>query len=108
MVKTIKIGNIDVALKATANTPRLYRATFNQDLLVVIMKALKEIESGEDTSLEFTENLAYIMAKQADETIGSQEEWLDQFGMMDIYNSMEDIVNVWVESQVTTSNPKKK
>ena len=112
MEKTIKIGDIDVTLKATGNTPKRYREMFNKDLLVEYQKLIRNIDSNGDFSdnadLGVIDRLAYTMAKQYDNTIGDLEEWLDQFGVMDIYNSLAQILSVWQTSSETLSESKKK
>lgn len=113
MEKTILIGTIEVPMKATANTPKRYRNYFNKDLIIEMQRLYNHlnIKTGAfegDADLSVIENLAYVMARQANEEIGEQEEWLDQFGTVDIYNAMADIVNVWTASTETLSKPKKK
>lgn len=112
MEKTIKIGSLEVPMKATANTPKQYRATFNRDLLVEMTKFYNALgksgEVGKNADISVIENLGYIMARQADPSIGSQEEWLDNFGVFDIYNAMSEIVQLWGDSTTTTSEAKKK
>lgn len=112
MEKIIKIGGRDVPMKATANTPKRYRNEFNKDLLVDITALYAGIgkngEIAKTTDMAVIENLAYIMAKQADDSIGTMEEWLDEFGTFDLYNAMPEIIKVWGDSTVTTSTAKKK
>lgn len=110
MEETITIGNIEVTLRANGNTPRRYRMTFGKDMMIEISNFMKNLQSGEitvDTDFSVVENLAYIMAKQHDETIGSIDEWLEQFGVDDVYQAMNDIFHVWDKSKKTTSTPKK-
>lgn len=112
MEETITIGNIEVTLKANANTPRKYRETFGRDLLVELGNLINHIDkkSGRlvgDFDFSIVENLAYVMAKQYDSSIGSIDDWLEQFGIDDIYTSMSQILGVWEQSKQTTSTPKK-
>lgn len=112
MEKTITIGNVEVTMRATGNTPKRYRETFNKDLLVEYQKLLRHIDDegnfDDNADLGVVERLAYIMAKQYDENIGTLEEWLDQFGVMDIFNSLNQIVTVWTKNTETLSDSKKK
>lgn len=113
MEKTVLIGEIEVPMKATANTPKRYRQEFNKDLIIQMQNLYNhlDLKSGVfkgDANLEVIDNLAYIMAKQADNTIGSQDEWLDQFGPTDIYNAMAQIISVWTDTTETLSTAKKK
>lgn len=113
MEKTIKIGQLEITMKATANTPKRYRNTFNRDLITEMQKLYMHLDtkSGQlkgDVDFSVIENLAYIMAKQYDDTIGTQEEWLDNFGIADIYFAMPQILALWGESQQTLSTPSPK
>src|SRR5699024_6884819 len=77
----------EVAFKASAAIPRIYRMRFHRD----IYKDLRDLEKGIDKndpensnldlfSLEMFENIAYVMAKHADPSIpDTPEEWLDGF-----------------------------
>lgn len=107
MERQVKIGNQEVTMRVNGNTPRLYREVFGQDLLTTIQKVLSK-ENDDAGAMEVTENLAYIMSKQADSSIGTIEEWLDQFEMLDIYNASAEIIALWANNQKTTSQAKKK
>ena len=112
MEKIITIGNKEVPLKATANTPKRYRHEFNEDLLLELNKVYRKTDKktgaiAEGTDLSVIENLVYIMAKQADPEVGTQDDWLDQFEPLDIYEAMQDIIRVWTASTTTTSTSKK-
>ena len=87
MKKNIMIDGQEVAFKASAAIPRIYRMRFHRD----IYKDLRDLEKGIDKndpensnldlfSLEMFENIAYVMAKHADPSIpDTPEEWLDGF-----------------------------
>lgn len=111
MERTVMIGNVEVPMKATANTPRLYRDMYGKDLIVEMQSLFKHIgKNGElqgDFDFGVIERLGYVMAYQRDREIGTMEEWLDQFGMDDVYGSMSEIVKLWADSKNTTSTPKK-
>lgn len=111
MEKTLMIGDSEVVMKATANTPKVYRNFFNRDLIVEMQGLYKTLKNGEitdDTDLSVIENMAYVMAWQHDQSVGTMTEWLDNFGMMDIYNAMNDIISMWIGSSETLSKAKKK
>lgn len=111
MEKTIEIGNRQVSFKATASTTRKYRAKFNRDLFVDFNRLAPQMETGTLTadSLECFENIAYIMAKQADDSIPDDpDEWLDQFDMMSIYEVLPQLVELWGANVKTIEEPKKK
>lgn len=64
------------------------------------------------TTAELTifENVAYIMAKHADDRIpDSPEEWLDSIeGVFFIYRILPVILHMWNLNNASTSVPKKK
>lgn len=113
MERIIKIGNKGIGMKATANTPKRYRNRFNKDLISEMQKLFLHLDTKtgafkEGANLEVVENLAYIMAKQYDNEIGSQDEWMDNFGVTDLYFAMPLILGLWGDSQETLSTPSKK
>lgn len=112
MEKTIRIDDKDVKFKATASTIRRYRERFGRDLLMDFQKLQAEAGSGETLTVDtltIFENLAYTMAKQADDSLpDSADEWLDGFGMFSIYVVLPQIVELWQLSNLPTSTSKKK
>ena len=103
IVKKITIDDKEVAFKASAAIPRIYRLKFQRDIykdLHSLEKALgdsKEDNSNFDLfSLEMFENIAYIMAKHADGTIpDTPEEWLDDFNTFSIYQVLPQLIELW-------------
>lgn len=117
MEKTIQIDGRDVKFKATASMPRLYRATFGCDIIRdvnMLDQMIKKMDGDENQlsvmDLTIFENMAYIMAKQADpENVpNTQDEWLDEFSMFSIYEILPEIAKLWAENMRTTVKPKKK
>ena len=118
MDKIITIDGRDVKFRATARTPRLYRALVGRDMIADmnrLQKKFKQIEAGEEDALDLVdlqifEDTAYIMARQAEpETIEkSADEWLDTFGMFSIYEILPHIFQLWALNTKQTSTPKKK
>lgn len=111
MEKTIKVGESEIKFKATASTTRKYREKFNRDLLVDFQALTPNLQNGQLTAgdLECFENIAYIMARQANETIPDDpDEWLDGFEMFSIYEVLPQLISLWGENMVTLENPKKK
>lgn len=112
MLKTIEVDGRGVQFKATASTARRYRQTFNRDFLLDIQNLSSSMSSGQTLSasaLETFENIAYTMAKQADETIpDTAEEWLDTFDMFSIYEILPQIIELWGISAQTLETSKKK
>lgn len=112
--KTVTISGHEVAFRSSATVPRLYRAKFKRD----IFKDLSRLEASvkrksadgsfEIEDLEIFENVAYIMAYHADNTIpNSIDEWLDQFEMFSIYEVLPEILELWGQNLVTDVNAKK-
>lgn len=117
MERIIHIDEKAVPFKATASTIRRYRSMFGRDLLLDFQKLQGNIaqqtenEAAQLTveSLTIFENLAYIMAKQADPSIpGTPDEWLDGFDMFSIYEVLPQIVELWRVSELPTATSKKK
>lgn len=58
--------------------------------------------------LKIFENVAYIMAYHADNSIpASIEEWLDQFDMFSIYEVLPQILELWGDNLMTDVAAKK-
>jgi len=110
MKKIINIGEKVVAFKATASTPLRYREKFGEDVFRDISKLVAAgngaLGSGE---LEIFLRIAYIMAKQADDSIPDDpEEWLDQFDIMPILEILPELMELWGLNVQTIEKPKKK
>ena len=112
--KTVTISGHEVAFRSSAPVPRLYRTKFKRD----IFKDLSRLEASvkrksadgsfEIEDLEIFENVAYIMAYHADNTIpNSIDEWLDQFEMFSIYEVLPEILELWGQNLITDVNAKK-
>ena len=103
MTKKIEIDGKEVAFKASAAIPRIYRVKFPRDIykdLRELEKAVSKNSEEESTldlfSLEMFENIAYIMAKHADPSIpDNPEEWLDEFNTFSIYQVLPKIIELW-------------
>lgn len=103
MKQTIMVGDKPVQFSASADTPRLYRIICQRDLI----RDIQTIDA-KDIDLSVIEQIAYVMAKEADSSIGTIDEWLSQFEMFDIYKSLSDIIKLWGINVTTTSASKKK
>ena len=114
--KTITVGDKQVKFRSSATIPRLYRIKFKRD----IFKDLSKLEASyskkknEDGSfaiedLEIFENVAYVMAYHADNSIPANiEDCLDQFDMFSIYEVLPQILELWGENLVTDVTSKKR
>lgn len=114
VAKTIEICGQPVRFCASAATPRLYRLKFKRDIFADMQKLTKEFQernAGTDLaveSLEIFENVAYIMAFQADRSIPDTiDQWLDQFEMFSIYEVLGELVQLWGDNLFTSANAKK-
>ena len=105
--KTIPIDGIDVPMRASAASPRIYRTVFGKDLFMELNKLQEAYNKGEDIDLEVIENMAYLFAYQANEEVDNIDEWLDQFGISAIYESMPQILALWNENEQSSSKAKK-
>ena len=103
LMRKIEIDGKDVAFRASAAIPRIYRVKFHRDIykdLRALEKAIGD-NSGDESnldlfSLEMFENIAFVMAKHADPTIpDSPEEWLDEFATFSIYQVLPQIIELW-------------
>ena len=98
--REIEISGKKVPFRSSATIPRLYRAKF------------KRTENGEELQiedLEIFENVAYVMAYHADNSIPAKiEDWLDQFDMFSIYEVLPQILELWGENLVTDVTSKKR
>lgn len=113
--REIEICGKKIPFRSSATIPRLYRAKFKRD----IFKDLSRLESSyqgkqkegnefQIEDLEIFENVAYIMAYHADNSIPATiEEWLDQFDMFSIYEVLPQILELWGDNLMTDVAAKK-
>lgn len=128
MTRTAIIGGKEYRMRASALTPRLYRAFFKRDIirdmqgLITVYNKVIEVQKKEDATeeeqnavsmelldhLEVFENTAWLFCKEAGEVVGDNpEEWLDSIeGVFSIYEAMPVIVDLWADQQITTAKPK--
>ena len=103
MVKQIEIDGKQVAFKASAAIPRIYRMKFQRDIYKDLKALEKSIgDNSEESSnldmfsLEMFENIAFVMAKHADASIpNTPEEWLDGFNTFSIYQVLPQLIELW-------------
>lgn len=114
--KIVVIDGREVEFKASASTPRLYRLKFRRDIMQDIVKLKKAYVSNQEDGTEFEiadleifENVAFIMAKQADSSIPAEiTDWLDQFNMFSIYVVLPEILELWCLNEESQIESKKK
>lgn len=111
--KTIVVNGQAVKFKSSATIPRLYRIKFKRDIfkdLSILEKSFNH-KQGEFQieDLEIFENVAYIMAYHANNSIPSTiEDWLDQFEMFSIYEVLPEILSLWGANLQTEVTSRKK
>lgn len=118
MDKIVTIDEKEVKFRATARTPRLYRALIGRDMIADmnrLKKKFTKIKAGEEETLDMVdlqifEDAAYIMARQADPDIeqATADEWLDTFDIFSIYEILPKLFELWASNTAQTSVPKKK
>lgn len=101
MERLINIDGQGVRMDMSADTLRVYRQTFGRDLLFDMAK----LRDGVD--LEVLENLAYVAAAACQE-LPPIDEWLRGFTPLAIYDSSDEILNLWLGNEQTTTTRKKK
>ncbi|MDB2127978.1 hypothetical protein [Enterocloster clostridioformis] len=103
MTKMVEIDGREVAFRASAAIPRIYRMRFHRDIykdLSALEKCVGANDEGQSNldmfSLEMFENIAYIMARHADSSIpDTPEGWLDGFGTFSIYQVLPQLIELW-------------
>ena len=125
MEREIVVGNDKVKMRASALIPRLYRFKFGRDIIkdfAQLNKAFnkaknlpenatdEEREEAQLSALDLTifENVSYIMAKHADNSLpDNPNDWLDNLDMFSIYQVLPQVLELWNLSTATTAIPKK-
>lgn len=113
--REIEICGKTIPFRSSATVPRLYRAKFKRDIFKDLSKLEKSYkgksEDGDEfqiDDLEIFENVAYIMAYHADNSIpASIDDWLDQFDMFSIYEVLPQILELWGDNLATEVAAKK-
>lgn len=113
--REIEICGKEIPFRSSATVPRLYRAKFKRDIFKDLSKLEKsykgKTEDGDEfqiDDLEIFENVAYIMAYHADNSIpASIDDWLDQFDMFSIYEVLPQILELWGDNLATEVAAKK-
>ena len=97
--KTLNIDGKEVRFECTAGTLRRYRMKFRRDLLADAQKLIKAAKGDDMTAadLEVFEDVAYIMAKQADTNVPDDpNDWLDTFEVFSVYEVLPELVTLWL------------
>ena len=117
MDREVSIDGKTVKFRATARTPRLYRAIIGRDMIQdmnKLMKAYERKKQNEDDldviDLQIFEDVAYIMARHANPEMEEKtaDDWLDTFDMFSIYEVLPHVLELWAINARQTSTAKKK
>lgn len=117
MDRIVEIDGKSVKFRATARTPRLYRALIGRDMIKDMNRLKKSYDrkqkDEEDldiVDLQIFEDVAYIMARHADPEMKEKtaDDWLDTFNMFSVYIVLPQILELWAINTKQTSEAKKK
>ena len=103
IIRKIEIDGKQVAFKASAAIPRIYRLKFQRDIYKDLRSLERSVGDGNEEnsnldlfSLEMFENIAFVMAKHADPSIpDTPEDWLDGFNTFSIYQVLPELIELW-------------
>ena len=105
MEKVVKVGDKEVKLKSTASLTYKYHRFFGRDLIKDIVKLQEKLdarmsknEQFEALDLQMFSELAWTMAKTADDSIPNIEEWLDQFETFDIMKILPEVMQLLADN----------
>lgn len=102
--KNILIDGKEVAFKASAALPRMYRLKFGRDIYAdfsALQGSVNEKDSESPglniESLEIFENLAWLMARHADpgNVPDNPDDFLEQFNTFSIYEILPQLIELW-------------
>lgn len=116
IIRKIEIDGKQVAFKASAAIPRIYRLKFQRDIYKDLRSLERSVGDGNEEnsnldlfSLEMFENIAFVMAKHADPSIpDTPEDWLDGFNTFSIYQVLPELIELWGLNVQTDVQAKKK
>ena len=114
MFKEVTIGGITVPMLANGATPIRYKHIFHKDIISEFQAAQEDYSKVVNSIPE----LAFVMAKQAEAKEGKVNldllneamymTWAEQFGAMDLPLAADDIINLYLGNNATSSESKKK
>ena len=117
MDKIVNVDDKQVKFRATARTPRLYRALIGRDMIKDMNRLKKAYDNKEKEDedldiidLQIFEDVAYVMARHANPDIEEKtaDDWLDTFNMFSVYTVLPQILDLWKMNTLQTSQAKKK
>lgn len=116
MESKINLREKECCLKMSAAIPRIYRQTFNSDIITGMNDMQERLMSVPAEERVFTpqeetmlENLAYLCHRHADPTQPDDIlQWLSQFEIGDVDNLIAAAIRLWNEDNTQLSTAKKK
>lgn len=112
--REIEICGKMVPFRSSATIPRLYRAKFKRDIFKDLARLEKSYSGKQDGAefqiedLEIFENVAYVMAYHADNSVPADiNEWLDQFEMFSVYEILPQLLELWGDNMMTEVHARK-
>ena len=118
MAISIKIDNKTYTLRATARSPKLYRALLGRDMLADMQRLVKVYQDYKggaalpDDAIDILNGVVWLFAKQGGSDVGaSVDDWLDKIeGPFALMNEgiMAAVATLWAKNMHTTATPKKK
>lgn len=106
--KTVTIGNHEVKLQTSAYTPIRYAELFNENIfreMQIIIDSAQITGSVPAENILTIYRLAYCMAESADPDIEPMDQWLRKFGVYDILDVLESIIDLWSDENNQQSTP---
>lgn len=118
MLKTIKLITVqgtekEVSFLSTGTTAIRYKQIFHKDLMPSITKLLRDKELNPDADLIVSQELAFVMNKQAEgrnmNTVTYEEylTWIDEYDSASLFQNIADFIKIYTGSKGSTSEPKK-
>lgn len=111
MDKKVIVSGREMTLRNNALIPRKYRNMFGRDLMFDMKKLHEDYKAGKESiSTEVLENVTFLMFKEAKEDVGETvEEFLASIDdLVELYELIGDVVDIWGAGLKTTAKPKKK
>ena len=109
--REIKIGDKEIMLGASAALPMEYREGTGREWFADLQKLNKQNITVVNEMVYFMARHAFIHSEhQPGEmvTFPKLNDWLLQFGMMDVFNCIEEASDLWLENIQHSSVSKKK
>lgn len=107
MERIVYIEKKAIPMKSNGLTARLYARYFQKDLICDFFELKKLGKEQADTQV--IENIAWVLAKTANNDLPDIEEWLSQFEEpFSVFRASKQFIGLLDKSFATSQNPKKK